>query len=56
MGLGVRRHSMEEHFIDKTEMAPKPVKSLMWYVGYIIAIGVIGVAAVLLLMEVVSIQ
>ena len=53
MGYGVRRYFMEEDFVNKTVTAPKQVKSVMWYVGYIIAIGIIGVAAMLLLMEIV---
>ena len=44
---------MEEEFIGKNGLRPRRVKSLMWYVGYIIAAGVTGVAVMLLLMEVV---
>ena len=53
MGYVVRRYYMEKNLADKVVTIPKQAKSLMWYVGYLIAAGVIGVTAMLFLMEVV---
>ena len=45
---------MEKDFSEAAkETTPGQAKSLMWYVGYIIAIGVIGIAATLFFMEVI---
>jgi len=35
------------------ETSPRQAKSLMWYVGYIIAAGVAGIAVMLFFMEVI---
>ncbi len=54
MEYEARRFYMEKDFSNVIkETTPRRAKSLMWYVGYIIAIGVIGIAAMLFLMEVV---
>ncbi len=55
MGYVVRRYHMENDMVDKivTSPKPKPAKSVMWYVGYIIAAGLVGIAVMLFLMEVV---
>ena len=44
---------MEDDYIDEIVTSPKPAKSLMFYVGYIIAAGVIGISVILIVMEVV---
>ena len=49
----LRRYSMEDDFINEIVTSPKPAKSLMSYVGYIIAVGVIGISVILIIMEVV---
>ena len=53
MGYVVRRIYMEKDLADKIVTTPKQAKSLMHYVGYIIAAGVIGITAILFLMNVV---
>ncbi len=53
MDYGIRRHSMDDDFADEIITSPKQAKSLMWYVGYIIAAGVIGTTVMLFLMEVI---
>ena len=56
MGHGVRRYYMEEDFIEKKLSTSRPVKSLMWYVGWLISLGVAGMSIALFLMEVVFVK
>jgi hypothetical protein len=42
---------MEKDLADKVVTTPKQAKSLMSYVGYIIAAGVIGVTVILILLN-----
>ena len=45
---------MEKDFSEVIkETVPKQAKSLMWYVGYLIAAGVTGIAVMLFFMEVI---
>ena len=54
MEYEARRFYMEKDFSDVIkEAAPRQAKSLMWYVGYIIAAGLIGIAVMLFLTKVV---
>jgi len=54
MEYEARRFYMEKDFSEVIkETTPKQAKSLMWYVGYIVAAGVIGVVAMLFFMEVI---
>lgn len=54
MEYEARRFYMEKDFSEVIkETTPKQAKSLMWYVGYIIAAGVVGVAVMLFLLEVI---
>ena len=52
MDYGARRYLMDEDFVGVKVPAPRPVKSLMSYVGYIITAGVVGIVAILLLSEI----
>ena len=47
--MEIRQYSMDDNLVDKMVPEPKPAKSLMWYVGCIIAIGIVGVTAILFL-------
>jgi len=53
MDYGVGRYSMDDDFSDEIITSPKQAKSLMSYVGYIIAAGVIGMTVMLFFMEIV---
>ncbi len=54
MGCSVRRYYMEKDFSEVIkETTPKQTKSLMWYVGCIVATGIAGIVAMLFLLEVV---
>ena len=53
MGYIVRRFDMEKDLSDNLVTTPKQAKSLMSYVGYIIAAGVIGITVMLILLKVV---
>jgi len=54
MGDEVRRYYMEKDFSGVVkETTPKQVKSLMRYVGYIIAVGVTGIVTTLFFIEVI---
>jgi hypothetical protein len=44
---------MENDMVDKIITSPQPVKSVMWYVGYIIAAGLAGVTVMLFRMGVI---
>jgi hypothetical protein len=52
MSLGARQY-MEEDLVDEIVTTPKQPKSLMSYVGYVIAAGVAGIVAMLFFMEVI---
>jgi len=53
MGYIVRRFNMEKDLSDNLVTTSKQAKSLMSYVGYIIAVGVIGITVMLILLKVV---
>ncbi len=55
MNFGIRRDYVEEDFVDKTESESRHVKSIMWYVGYIIVTGMVGVAVIIALLEIISV-
>ena len=53
VSYGLRRISMEDDFVDELVTPPKPAKSLMWYVSYIIAAGLVGISIALIYLEIV---
>lgn len=55
MNFGIRRDYQEEDFADKTVLESKRVKSIMWYLGYIIATGIVGVVVIVALLKIISV-